>query len=173
MQIACAYCGAVSEKPVGAVNRAKAAGARLFCDRECAGFGRRQHKTEAQLKAEKRQYDAEYRVKNRAMLKVKKAARFKLTYDPVKAAVDRKKTMPRHVAYCRRPEYKKSKSEYDKVRRAKQQFGEFWEAFLALSALDTEIAKQATKYEIMLINGTLNKTNRRKRDYERTQRNGA
>ncbi len=42
----------------------------------------------------------EYRRKNRAALKAKKAERHKRTYDPVKAAVVRKKRMPRHVEYC-------------------------------------------------------------------------
>ena len=65
---------------------------------------------------EKRLYDAAYRKKNLAMLKAKKRAYFKRTYDPVKAAIGRKARMARHVAYCRRPEYREWKRAYDKRR---------------------------------------------------------
>jgi hypothetical protein len=40
------------------------------------------------------------------MLKAKKRAYFERTYDPRKAAVERKKRMHLHVAYCREPRYK-------------------------------------------------------------------
>lgn len=97
--------------------------------------------TDAEKRAAKAVYDREYRRKNRAMLKRKKAAYFKRTYDPVKAAIKRKKTMPRHVEYCRRPEYKAWKKEYDKRRRSKD-FGEFAAAHNALLDLLEEIRRQ-------------------------------
>ena len=92
-------------------------------------------------KAEKAAYDREYRKKNLAWIKAKKAAYFQRTYDPVKAAKERKKTMPKHVEYCRQPWYKAYKREYDKQRRAGR-FGEFKEAYEALLLLKKEIKKQ-------------------------------
>jgi hypothetical protein len=92
-------------------------------------------------KAEKAAYDREYRKKNLALLKVKKADWFKKTYDPVKAAKERKKRMPYHVEYCRQDWYKAWKKEYDKKRRASQ-FGQFNEAYEALKALLKEVRKQ-------------------------------
>ena len=92
-------------------------------------------------KQRKAAYDREYRKKNRAMLKAKKAAWFQRTYDPVKAAKDRKKTMPKHVEYCRQPEYKAWKKKYDKQRRSKK-YGEFAEAHALLVELLKEINKQ-------------------------------
>jgi hypothetical protein len=86
-------------------------------------------------------YDREYRKKNRAILKLKKAAYFQRTYDPVKAAKERKKKMPKHVEYCRQPWYKAYKREYDK-RHKLSRFGEFAEAYIVLDMLKKEIRKQ-------------------------------
>ena len=53
----------------------------------------------------------------------------------------RKARMPKHVEYCRRPEYRAKKSAYDR-RRKLSRFGEFSEAFAALEQLQKEIRKQ-------------------------------
>jgi len=92
-------------------------------------------------KAEKSAYDKEYRRKNRAILKAKKAAYFQRTYDPARAAKERKKTMTKHVEYCRRPEYKKKKSTYDRQREAAE-YGEFAECREILKVLMKEIKRQ-------------------------------
>lgn len=92
-------------------------------------------------KAEKAAYDREYRKKNAARLKEQKAAYFKRTYDPVEAAIKRKKRMPYHVEYCRQPEYKAWKKAYDRKRR-KGKFGPFAEAYEVLMMLKAEIRKQ-------------------------------
>jgi cell fate (sporulation/competence/biofilm development) regulator YlbF (YheA/YmcA/DUF963 family) len=92
-------------------------------------------------KEAKAAYDREYRRKNRKRLKAQKAAYFRATYDPVKAAKERKKRMPYHIAYCRQPWYRNYKREYDRRRRASQ-FGEFAEAYEALKALIKEINRQ-------------------------------
>ena len=166
MRIRCAHCGKSSDKPTGAVNRARAQGRRLYCNRTCAGHSKRRGKTDAEKKMEKRQYDMEYRAKNRAMLKAKKAAYFQQTYDPEKAAVERKKRMPRHVEYCRRPEYRDWKRDYDRQYRAKKFYGPFWESFLLAMDIRSEALSRQSDYEIRLEKGTLCKTQRRKRDYE-------
>lgn len=126
-------------------------------------MSRRRGKTIEQKKAEKAAYDVEYRRRNVALLKAKKAAYFQRTYDPVKAAADRKLRMPRHVEYCRHPRYKKWKRNYDRGYRAKKYFGPFAEAHVLLIDIEKEVAKRASDYEIRLQQGTLNKRQNRAR----------
>jgi hypothetical protein len=92
-------------------------------------------------KAEKAAYDREYRKRNFQRIRERNAAWFQRTYDPKKAALERKKKMPQHVEYCRQPWYKAWKKEYDKKRRLAK-FGEFKQAYLLLRDLMTEIKKQ-------------------------------
>src|SRR5262249_31406970 len=134
-------------------------------NRVCMGLARRQNKTKSQKVEEKRLYDQQYRVKNRAMLKAKKAAYFQRTYDPAKAAGERKKRMPRHVEDCRRPEYKAKKRQYDREYRARE-YGEYGDAFNILLDLERELDARASWYERANQKGTINKTQKRKRDYE-------
>ena len=165
-QITCAFCKKEAMVEAGAVNRARKAGLSLYCSRECSALGRRKHKSIAQRRAEKAAYDEEYRAKNAAMLKAKKAAYFALTYDPVTAAVDRQKTMARHVEYCRQPAYRAYKREYDRHYRAETEYGPFAEAFLALTDLQNEIDARSSDYEIRQQSGTFGKAQKRKRNYE-------
>jgi hypothetical protein len=169
MKIKCAHCGKTSDKPAGAVNRARAAGLRLFCNRRCAGFGRRKGKTQAQRVEEKRLYDQEYRARNLALLKAKKREYFKRTYDPVKAAKVRKKRMPYHVEYCRQPEYRRWKSDYDRRYRAKE-FGPFAEAYMLTIDLNRTIKERMTNHEIKWENQTANKAQFRRRDAKAPER---
>lgn len=164
MKIKCAHCRKTTDKPPGAVNRSRAAGRPLFCGRRCFGLDRRQHKTKAQKRAEKRAYDAQYRADNLAMLKAKKRAYHKATYDPAKARVVRKKRMPLHVLYCRRPEYKRWKHGYDRRYRSKRLYGPFAEAAMLAVDLNREVKSRITDYEIRSQNGTLNKTQSRRRE---------
>lgn len=163
MKIKCAHCGKRCDKPAGAVNRSLAAGMRLFCDRRCSGLAKRQHKTKAQRVAEKAAYDAKYRRKNFERIKAGKREHFRRTYDPVKAAIERKKTMKRHVEYCRRPEYKQWKRWYDAEYRAKE-YGEFAEAYKTVVDLNREIKKRIKSYEKHQQNQTGIKAQRRRRE---------
>lgn len=165
--VACEQCGKPVEVENGTINRARRRGNALYCGRTCGGLGRRKWKTEEQKSEEKAVYDMLYRANNAQMLKEKKAAHFQATYDPVVAALKRKKTMPRHVEYCRRPEYKEWKQEYDRRYRAEQEYGEFADAFLLVTDINREILERATRYEIDLENGKLGKAQRRKREYAR------
>lgn len=162
MIVTCAYCKRETDKPVGAVNRAREAGLRIFCDRKCAGLGRRKGKTKAQKIEEKRLYDMAYRAKNLARIKAQKAAHHKATYDPEKQRAYNKKRMPLHVEYCRRPEYRKWKRDYDRQYRAKE-FGPFAEAYLLAIDLNRAIKERATNHEIKWQNQTANKTQFRRR----------
>lgn len=165
--IRCAWCFAEALKEVGAVNRARAAGLWLYCDRACAGLARRQEKTASEKVAAKAEYDRQYRAANRAKLKAKKAVYFQATYDPKAAAIARKERMPRHVEYCRRPEYRKWKAEYDRQYLARKGFGDFSEAAILLNVLETEIRSRASWLEIAHAKGTINKHQNRRRDYDR------
>lgn len=163
----CAYCGKPHGQTMGAVNRAIAGGYRLYCGRKCSGLGRRKHKSKAQRVEEKRIYDAAYREKNRGKLKALKRAYFRRTYDPAKAAIQRKSRMHLHVEYCRRPEYRAYKRDYDAKYRAQCDYGPFWESGLYVIELDKEIKKRATFNEIAAAKGTVNKSLQRRREYER------
>lgn len=163
----CAQCGVTVERAAGDVNRAYARGLNLYCGRTCSGLGRRTHKTTEQAKAEKAAYDADYRVKNREMLKVKKADYHQRTYDPAKAAAYRKTRMPAHVEYCRRPEYRAKKRAYDQRHKAEKMYGPFADAFLLLMKLEGEIRSRMSRYEIAMANGTICKSQNRRREYER------
>ena len=168
VEIKCETCGRTAFKQKGSVNRARKIGAPLYCSRACAGIARRRFKTPEQKKEEKRLYDIEYRRRNRDRIRAKKAEYFKRTYDPAKAAVERKKRMAQHVEYCRRPEYRQYKKAYDRQYRAKRLYGGFWEAYLLTLDIRNEVLRQRTDYEIRLENGTLNKRSQRRRAYERT-----
>jgi len=171
MKIICAHCGKKSEKPKGHVNLSNRKGAPLFCDRKCAGLGRRIEKTAAQRKEEKRLYDLAYREKNRDWLTMYKQMAYQRDKDPVKEAAYRKRFAERHKEYCRTPEYRAWKQQYDKQHRAKNIYGEFSEAFLLLMEIEQEVESRASNYDIRGINGTRNKTQERKRSYERTIHN--
>ena len=165
--IICAHCGALFDKEKGQANRARRRGLPLYCNQTCAGLAHRKHKTAAQKKQEKRLYDIEYRTKNRKLLRAKKNAYFQRTYDPNKARIERKKTMPRHVEYCRQPRYKTYKREYDRRYRARD-FGEFGDAYLLSVDLAHEILSRVSRYDIDIADGTVTKSIKRKRDYART-----
>lgn len=95
-------------------------------------------------KEKKRLYDMEYRRLNKEKLKEKKAKWFKAHYNPEKAAIERKLKSAQHSEYCRKPEYKKYKSEYDKIAR----HGEFRECYELMEQI-FKIAREyyESKYE--------------------------
>lgn len=163
----CAYCGQPHGKSTGAINRAAAIGAPLYCNRTCYGLAHRKGKTPEQKKEEKRLYDLNYRATS-PTLKARRSAYHKKTYDPVVAAEKRKERMPQHVEYCRRPEYKAWKREYDRQYLARKQYGDFGEAAIILSQIEKEIMERGEdRFQRAATNGTLNKKQTRRREYER------
>ena len=169
----CPQCGKPACKPAGAVNRAHAIGAPIYCGKVCAGLARRKPpKTKAQKVAEKASYDAAYRIKNREMLRAKKAAHFRRTYDPEVARVERKKRAAFHAEYCRRPSYRLWKAEYDRRYRATK-YGEFADAYLLTIELNREIKSRSSNYEIRRQNQTGNKAQERDRSSAGSKRDGA
>lgn len=164
VHFACAWCGEDGQQEAGAVNRAHRRGAKLYCSRKCSGLGRRKNKTDAEKKLAKRLYDMEYRRKNRDLLKAKKAAYHKRVYDPTEAAIKRRARRKEHAEYCRRPEYKVWKRSYDRRYRAKKQYGEFWESYLLFQDIETEVLLRMPRQQVAYINGTTNKSQKRKRE---------
>jgi len=175
--IICAHCGSVAYKEAGGVNRSRGRGAPVFCSRECSGARRRIERSTEEKRALKAEYDRKRRAElGEALLAEKREARRRLLAENPQLVRAREKAnrdanKERHLEYCRRPEYKKWKSQYDQKHRARKWFGDFGEAAIILNQLIAEISTRATRTEIYRANGTLNKHQERRRDYERqTQR---
>jgi hypothetical protein len=118
--------------------------------------------TDAERKEKKRLYDIEYRAKNLAAIKIKKAAAYALNPNREKEREYRKKNMHKHVEYCRSPEYKAYKAEYDRKKRF-EEYGPFAEAAMVLESLEKEISTQASRYEIYIANGRFTRSAQRRR----------
>ncbi len=165
MKALCPQCGNEFDAVTGRFNRAKKICAPLYCGRICAGVSHRSkvQPTESEKRAAKAEYDREYRAKNLDLIKGKKRAYFKSTYNPAAAAIIRKQRMPNHVEYCRRPAYRAKKSIYDRRHRAVKVYGEYAESFLTLLTIEETIDSRATSYERRMANGTINKAQTRRR----------
>lgn len=163
--ITCA-CGHPAMRPTGEINRAERRGWPLWCSQACAGLARRIERTDEERRQIKAAYDAQRRVELADEIRAKKRAYHLRTYDPAKAAEERQKRMPRHVEYCRRPEYRKWKADYDRKHLAAKQYGPFAEAALILRDIETEVLSRIDRTEIARQNGTLNKKQSRRRDYD-------
>lgn len=158
----CCNCGENSSTEKGAYNRAIRSGKKLFCGKKCSGEGRRKNKTKEQKVLEKAEYDKRYREKNRAELKIKKADSYQRNRDPEKERIKRKENMHKHIEYCRNPEYKQKKSEYDKRKRL-EEYGYFAECKALLMELEKEISSRATRYEIYKANGRFTRSAKERR----------
>ena len=173
MKIICPQCGNDVDKAIGEVNRAAKAGLSLYCGRVCAGIARRNPNklTGDAFKAAKSEYDKARRAKIGEKIRAAKKAAYRLRVetDLEKLRLEqkdfRKKRMPKHVEYCRRPEYKKWKAEYDKRYLAQKAYGEFAEAAMILRDVESEVLSRASRYQLDLDAGKLCKSTRRKREY--------
>ena len=81
-----------------------------------------------------------------------KAEWYQRNRDPEKERAYRQANMPRHLEYCRQPEYRAKKHEYD-ISKAKDEYGEWGDAWRLLLDLEKEIRSQATAYERRVANG--------------------
>lgn len=164
IRLLCPQCGKAFERAAGHVKRSRSIGAPLYCGMACAGLARRRKNppTETERKAAKKAYNAQYRLRDPDALKDRKAAYYQRTRDPVKEAVERKKHMPRHVEYCRRPDYRVKKAAYDR-RLGSEQYGAFADAHTILMDLERELRKQATKYERMKQKGYFTRNAQKRR----------
>jgi hypothetical protein len=167
----CDYCGKTSKKHSGHINRSRSIGAPVYCDRKCAGLGRRTNETPEEKKIHKQWYDLFIRAsltdEERAIRRMNAAILFQIDYNanPEKYKQERQRRMPAHVEYCRQPKYKRYKKEYDFNYRAKKEYGEFGEAVVVLIELEREIDVRLAKKE----NGLINKSQKRKRLWQKMQ----
>lgn len=160
----CQQCGKKFLRELRYINRSLKNGMKLFCSRVCSGVAKRlvNPPTEDARKLAKSQYDKEYRERNRETRKKQKSEYFRKTYDPEKAREHRKENMARHVEYCRRPDYRAKKREYDIARHGKE-YGEFAESWRLLLELEKELVKQASSYERRVQKGYYTKDALRRR----------
>lgn len=162
MKVKCHFCGKRLDISVGQYNyRVLKHGLNVYCNKKCAGLGRRVNRTDEENRMIKYFYDAFRYLIEADRLKKQRAEYFKRDYaaNPEKYRKERQRRMKAHVQYCRQPSYRKKKKVYDQQRVAKKNYGEFWEAAIALRELgaivDNRKAKQDQK--------TINKTQNRKR----------
>jgi hypothetical protein len=167
-RVVCPQCDGSFDAKSSRVNRAAKICAPLYCGKVCAGLARRlaNPPTDEQRRASKAAYDAKRRNgPKREEILTGKRAHYQANKGEIseRQAVYRAAHMDRHVEYCRQPEYRAKKAEYDRKRRAELNFGDFSEAALLLGDIENEIAERASKYEIYATNGTLNKAQQRRR----------
>jgi hypothetical protein len=146
------------------VNRAIKMLAPLYCGKACASAARRIEVDAETKKALKAEYDSKRRDALADELKAQKRAHYEANRDRILARMVeyRKKRMPQHVEYCRRPEYKAYKVEYDKARN-ESEYGEWADAWRLLQDLEQEIRSQASAYERRVANGYYLRTAQKRR----------
>jgi len=166
MKVNCDHCGAQIEKSPGHVNRARKLGMKLFCNRVCFGLDRRSDVTEEEKKERKRLYDIEYRSKNKEIIREKKKVYEQSPAGRAMQKRNREKFKQTHLEYCRTPEYRAWKKIYDRIYRAKKDYGEFYEAALLLRQIEDEVDNR----EVMKQNQLINKSQKRRRSYEKFKR---
>lgn len=156
----CEYCGVKVKQSQSNIRRAIREHKPLYCDRACAGLARRV--SLEQKKDQKRIYDAQRRVDLADEISAQRAAYYQRTRDPAKERARRAAHMDRHVEYCRQPEYRAYKKDYDQQRSA-QQYGEYADAYLLLVDLEREIRSRSTHYERLKARGYYTRTAQQRR----------
>ena len=164
----CAFCGAPVQQKVGSINRALKERKPLYCDRVCAGLARRNGLSPPERVAAKAAYDAARRDRLGEVLLEKKRAAYYVDHQLSleRSAAQRKKPQRRryHNEYCRTPDYRATKHDYDVRRYATQAFGEeFAEAALALRSLQLDVDTRITRTEVYAEHGRLNRATQEKR----------
>jgi len=162
----CAYCGKEGVKHISKYHWSIKEGLNQYCNRKCAGLGRRTNETEEEKKVYKQWYDLFIRASRTEdeyiLYTLQKLVLFHLDYrvNPEKYKKHRQRRMPAHIEYCRQPKYKEYKKAYDEQYRAKKDYGEFWEAAIALKNLDKEIDYRESKRQNKLYHKSSTKRKR-------------
>lgn len=169
MNLTCCYCNKtffVKENNRGQRKRSIRLGLPVYCSKECAGLGRRTNETPEEKKVYKQWYDLFIRISRTEdeywLDMFQKAVYFHMDYaaNPEKHRQRRKNKQEAHNEYCRQPEYKIYKKEYDEQYRAKKDYGEYWEAAIALKNLDKEIDYRESKRQNKIYNKSTTKRKR-------------
>jgi len=171
MKATCAYCKQEFEANSSAYNRATKQGLNVYCSLEHSGLGRRDKRTSEQKKADKSAYDKNRRLEKFDVIKAKKQAYDKTPEGRAAQKRRRQTRMPKHVEYCRQPEYRAKKVEYDRRHRAEKFFGEFAECAILVEQINKTLIEKADKAHLRTIQGTNTKSQRRKRQWLRLLKN--
>lgn len=168
VKVICNYCGCEVEKFIGHVNRAAKYGLNVYCNRTCAGIGRRTSAEEK--KSVKAAYDK--KIYNTPERQEARKRYFKKSYNanPEKYKAIRKAKYKKHLEYLRTPEYKEWKKEYDLKYRANKEYGEYGECAVLLIELERLLNKQMPA-ELKFQMGITNKKQKRNRLWQRTNKN--
>lgn len=164
IDLTCPHCSKGFTKRLADYTRAVKNGSRVYCSRSCSGLGRR--KSDAEKKEVKRLYDIKYREDNEDELKRKGKLYCESPAGRAMQKRQRDKNQEAHAKYIKTDRYRAWKKEYDKKHCAKKNYGEFWESAIILNDLE----KQFDRYETRLANGTLTKSQQRRRAYYRKER---
>ena len=173
--VTCNRCAKQFEAAAARVNRAVKIAAPLYCGKGCAGLARRLSNppTDAERKAAKAAYDRNYRELVAEKRRTQRADYYATNRARILEGMAeyRKKRMPAHVEYCRRPEYRAYKHRYDRKRK-EQEYAEWAEAWRLLLDLEKEIRSQATAYERRVANGYyLRNAQKRRRELWQQRKN--
>ena len=173
MKLICCYCDRifkVKENNIGQRNKSILLWLPIYCNKKCAGLGRRSKETPEQKRDIKSWYDMFLRESMTEDEKIFESfsglVYFHMDYkaNPDKYKEWRNKRMPKHVEYCRQPDYKEYKKGYDELYRAKKDYGEYWEAAIVLKNLDEEIDYRESKRQNKIYNKS---TTKRKRAWQK------
>lgn len=164
----CKVCGCEFNKSIGHYNRAIRCGLNVYCNRACAGIGRR---TSVE---EKKAVKAAYDKKIYTTLERREARKryFKKAYlaNPEKYKAIRQAKYPKHLEYLRSSKYKAWKKEYDKKYLSKKYYGAFSEAAILLSELELFLTQNMPS-ELKFQMGIINKSQKRKRLWQKMNKN--
>ena len=169
----CCYCkNTFSVKPnnIGARNRSIRLGLPIYCSQKCTGLAHRINETPEEKKEVKQWYDLFIRISRTEdeywlhYLQSAFSFHFDYTANPDKYKKIRQAKQVSHNEYCRQPKYKEWKKGYDEQYRAKQDYGDWWEAAIALKNLDKEIDFRESKRQNKLYHKS---TTKRKRAWQK------
>lgn len=164
----CSICGISYQKETNHYNRAMKLGLNIFCSKTCFGISKRT--TLEEKKAKKAAYDKKIRETPERKQKVKEYFQKSYSLNPEKYREIRKKKYKKHLEYLNTPEYKEWKKRYDLKYRANKQYGIFGESAILLSELENFLNKNMPP-ELKFQMGITNKTQKRKRLWQRTNKN--
>jgi len=173
MELICCYCNksfTVKDNNIGQRKKSIRLGLHIYCNRTCAGLGRRTNESPELKREIKTWYDLFIRASRTEdeywlnYLQTAFSFHFDYAASPDKYKRIRKEKQASHNEYCRQPEYKQWKKGYDEQYRAKKDYGDWWEAAIALKNLDKEIDYRESKRQNKLY---YKSTTKRKRAWQK------
>lgn len=109
-------------------------------------------------KEKKRLYDLEYRRKNKEKIKDKKKAYYQTESGKAASKRNRDKMKKYHAEYCRTPEYRLKKHEYDSVNWYVRKYGEYWECMQIVEKIEKKVIQLVPdKYERSKMRGVVDR----------------